>query len=100
MGKGSVLIRSEKTKQLLMNTILRVLEQHGELTCSKHTYRMIFCRGNAAISYDRRGIIRYLLLSKKPESSTTRRLRMGVSRLFKLGKAVKGSEEAQASGVG
>lgn len=56
------MIRSEKTKQLLMNTILRVLEQHGRLTCSKLTYRMIFCKGNTAINYGRRRIIRYLLL--------------------------------------
>jgi len=57
--------KSEKTKQVLMNTILRVLEQHGELTCSKLTYRMIFRKGNTATNYDRRRIIRYLLLLSK-----------------------------------
>ena len=49
-------------RQLLMNTILRVLEQHGELTCSKLTYRMRFCKGNTTTNYDRRRNIRYLLL--------------------------------------
>gem|GEM_PF-6600135 len=41
---GSVLINSGTTKQLLTNTILRVLEQHGELTCFELMYRMKFCR--------------------------------------------------------
>jgi len=86
------LIRSEKTKRLLMNTILRVLEQHGELTCSKLTYRMIFCKGNTATNYDRRRIIRYLLplsnLAKVEYDRTTKKWSL---RLFKLGKAVKGS---------
>ena len=88
------MIRSEKTKQLLMNTILRVLEQHGRLTYLELTYRMKFRKGNTITNYDRGRIIRYLLLSKKSESSTTRQLRNGVLRRFKLGKAVKGSEEA------
>ncbi|MCK4633862.1 hypothetical protein KAT42_03445, partial [Candidatus Bathyarchaeota archaeon] len=82
-------------KQLLMNTILRVLEQHGRLTYLELTYRMKFRKGNTITNYDRGRIIRYLLLSKKSESSTTRQLRNGVLRLFKLGKAVKESEEAQ-----
>jgi hypothetical protein len=58
------LIKSEKTKQLLANRILKVLEQHGGLTCFELTYRMKFFKGGATIHYDRRRIVRYLLLLK------------------------------------
>ena len=56
------MIKTEKTKQLLMNTILRLLEQHGGLACFELTYRMKFCEGGTTTNYDRRRIVRYLLL--------------------------------------
>ena len=93
MEEGSALIRSEKTKQLLMNTILRVLEQHGRLTYLELTYRMKFRKSNTITNYDRGRVIRYLLLSKKSESSTTRQLRMEFQGGSNLERLLKGQRK-------
>ena len=59
------MIKSEKTKQLLTNKILKMLEQHEGLTCFELTYRMKFHEGGTTANYDTIRIVRYLLLLRK-----------------------------------
>ena len=61
------MIKREKTKQLLTNKILKILEQHGGLTCFELTYRMKFHEGDTTANYGTRRIVRCLLLLRKSD---------------------------------